>query len=528
MDLCRTALRAVVFMTPWVLLLILALMLLRRFLHRRISPRFFHLAWLILALRLAIPFDLSLPNAPVFVPLPDAVQSSAAFENAAVPQEIGEGSDAPAPPSALTAQTSPAASDNGIRLVHTVVPVVWAGGAAVFFLFHFSAYLLFMHKLRKTRTAASDPIHCEAKKAFGHPVRVYCSCAVQSPMLAGLFSPAVYLPAQGAAGDSLPYILAHEAAHARHGDTRTQFLILLAQSFHWFDPAVHLLARAAREDMEESCDEAVLFGQDILYRQSYASAVLNVLKASSRHGSAPVFSTAFTDGTSLKRRFCEMFSSSPKKRGTAALTALALLVAGISTLVGCGFTAASVVPLKAESVQKPVFTDTADKPQDADPFAPQQKTHGAETAPSDFDSAFVFPFADSVDYSISAPFTAHVEDNSPFAPHSGIDFAAEEGTEIRAISAGRAEIEPPTENAFECGRYLTVTQGDTTVLYAHCSRILVKDGEAVKPGDVIALVGSTGNATGAHLHLEVRKNGTPIDPSTVLSMQGALQSALSE
>ena len=49
-------------------------------------------------------------------------------------------------------------------------------------------------------------------------------------------------------------------------------------------------------------------------------------------------------------------------------------------------------------------------------------------------------------------------------------------------------------------------------LYGHCSQLLVEAGQRVRAGDIIALVGSTGNSTGPHLHFEVRLNGSYVDP----------------
>lgn len=54
-------------------------------------------------------------------------------------------------------------------------------------------------------------------------------------------------------------------------------------------------------------------------------------------------------------------------------------------------------------------------------------------------------------------------------------------------------------------------------LYAHCSKILVSEGQTVSAGDVIAEVGKTGWATGPHLHIEVIINGTPVDPLDYIS-----------
>ena len=63
------------------------------------------------------------------------------------------------------------------------------------------------------------------------------------------------------------------------------------------------------------------------------------------------------------------------------------------------------------------------------------------------------------------------------------------------------------------GNYVVISHGDgTTSLYAHMSSRAVSVGGVVNQGDVIGYVGSTGNSTGNHLHLEIRVNGTRVDP----------------
>ena len=67
------------------------------------------------------------------------------------------------------------------------------------------------------------------------------------------------------------------------------------------------------------------------------------------------------------------------------------------------------------------------------------------------------------------------------------------------------------------GYHLAINHGNSVVtLYAHCSKILVNEGDVVAKGDVIAFVGSTGRSTGPHLHFEVVSEGIPQDPRNYL------------
>lgn len=94
--------------------------------------------------------------------------------------------------------------------------------------------------------------------------------------------------------------------------------------------------------------------------------------------------------------------------------------------------------------------------------------------------------------------------------HEGIDVAASRGTQIRAADAGKVIF---------CGRLggygnmvVIKHEGVYRSVYAHASRILVSKGQFVERGQPIAAVGSTGRATGPHLHFEIRRGESPIDP----------------
>ncbi|MGB3495463.1 MAG: peptidoglycan DD-metalloendopeptidase family protein [Elainellaceae cyanobacterium] len=94
--------------------------------------------------------------------------------------------------------------------------------------------------------------------------------------------------------------------------------------------------------------------------------------------------------------------------------------------------------------------------------------------------------------------------------HSGIDFGASYGTIIRAADSGQV-IFAGWYGGY--GRAVIVNHGGgITTLYAHSSRLLVSEGATVEQGQAIAAVGSSGLSTGPHLHFEVRRNGSPINP----------------
>jgi murein DD-endopeptidase MepM/ murein hydrolase activator NlpD len=94
--------------------------------------------------------------------------------------------------------------------------------------------------------------------------------------------------------------------------------------------------------------------------------------------------------------------------------------------------------------------------------------------------------------------------------HDGIDIDGAEGEEVRAVAAGIV-VHSGSEGKY--GKTIVIDHGDgVTTLYAHASRLLVREGDRVDRGESIAEVGATGNAHGTHLHFEVRRDGHPVDP----------------
>ena len=106
----------------------------------------------------------------------------------------------------------------------------------------------------------------------------------------------------------------------------------------------------------------------------------------------------------------------------------------------------------------------------------------------------------------------------PKWPHYGLDFAADEGTKIKAMLDGVVTL--VESDLFYTGGTLIFDHGHgISTLYMHMEKILVKKGKKVKQGDIIGTVGSTGRATGAHLDVRLNWFDVRLDPATVLDIR---------
>lgn len=98
--------------------------------------------------------------------------------------------------------------------------------------------------------------------------------------------------------------------------------------------------------------------------------------------------------------------------------------------------------------------------------------------------------------------------------HTGLDIATSTGTPIQAAASGVVDF---ADWKGSYGKMVSIRHNDSVqTYYCHCSALYVSVGQHVNQGDVIAAVGSTGNSTGPHLHLEIRVNGSPRNPQNYL------------
>ena len=133
-----------------------------------------------------------------------------------------------------------------------------------------------------------------------------------------------------------------------------------------------------------------------------------------------------------------------------------------------------------------------------------------------FKNKFAIPIENAIITGVYG--SQRILNGKPKWPHYGLDFAADEGTKIKAMLDGIVTLAEP--DLFYTGGTLIFDHGHgISTLYMHMKKILIKKGQKVKQGDIIGTVGSTGRATGAHLDVRLNWFQTRLDPATVLDIK---------
>lgn len=317
-------------------------LILRRLMKKRYPARMVCVVWAILALRLLIPVQLTLPQAPVQV-MPRTsyvVQSDqTAFRQAGLPV-----TQTPARwVTGTQAQTLSAADTGTVKTVDItdILLTLWLAGVIACVLWQGIGYYRLIRSLKgKSRSVERADLHTILQEqcadlVIDREIPLQVSSAADCPMLAGFIHPTLYLPDERISRTDAAFIFRHELTHYKHGDLWLKLLLLAARCLHWFNPLVHLIARFAQEDIEAACDDAVVRGHDGAYRRAYGETILRSAIAQAQKRKALV-SCFGDDKKTLMRRFEGLFDKSVKKRGVALVVMIALLVGSLSCTIAVG------------------------------------------------------------------------------------------------------------------------------------------------------------------------------------------------
>ena len=325
----------------------LALFVLRKVLKKRYPARAICFVWAILAIRLLIPVQLTLPDPPVQITPPArTLYVTYNWDTEPADDPVGtvqaQQTQHELPRSAWMTESefetlqADGTWKNAIH-VDSVLAVIWVIGMLYQAFWQARDYRRYLRKLnQKAADVHSETLRAvlgEQKQLLGitREILLRVSGAADCPMLAGFVKPVLWLPDENLTAQEAMFIFRHELTHYKRGDLWLKLLLAAAKAVHWFNPLVYLMARFAQEDIELACDDAVVRGMDSAERRAYGETILRSAAAQVRRRALV---SCFTgDKKTLMRRFEGLFDKRAKKRGVALVVAVAVLVGTL----GCTF-----------------------------------------------------------------------------------------------------------------------------------------------------------------------------------------------
>lgn len=287
------------------------------FLAKRYSVTGRYYGWLIIVIGLIIPFRPQFKNPIVKVAVPDTANAVVLRPGTGIPVTV---------PDALTPSLT---NISWWR----VAAAVWLAGMAVFLCYHIVKHFRFLKLTAHWSENAADEQTLALLQTLKNQMGVsknidlkICD-SIGSPMMTGFTSPRILLPRASFPQDELRFILKHELVHYKRKDLWYKCLVLTAAAIHWFNPIVHLMAKAIDLQCELSCDAEVIRNTGAGVRQRYSETILGVVRRRSKQKTA--LSTNFYGGKKgMKKRIFSIMDMGRKKAGAAVLCCTLVLTLG--------------------------------------------------------------------------------------------------------------------------------------------------------------------------------------------------------
>lgn len=319
----------------WVIsscVLIVAVLVIRAVLGRRMGAGLRYALWALVLLRLILPVSIgeSFLSVQNFTPemeynRPPAVTVTQAVN--AAPDAAPVQAPAPQNENMNISYSMPDAGQPASLGMSTenIVTLIWVCGCALLAAYFAFVNLRFYFKLRARRM----PLGTDC------PLTVYSVEDITSSCLFGLIRPSIYVSAQTAkTGEELRHVLSHELAHYRHGDSLWAFCRCAVLALHWYNPLVWCAAVMSCRDSELFADAGAIRSLGESQRESYGTTLIKLSAGRRRGASLLCAATTMSGGKKALRERVTMIAKNPQ-----ATLAVILTVAVLAAVaVGCAFT----------------------------------------------------------------------------------------------------------------------------------------------------------------------------------------------
>ncbi len=323
-------------------LLILALLFGKQFLKNKISRQWQYYIWLVVVMRLLLPFgpEVSLMGT-AYQAVNQAISQAAPFPpQQQSPQNAPGGNFAPtvgaeqhnetvnSPADDVT--TAHALQDIGVLLINHIW-LVWLVAALGLLIRKITIYQGFAQYIKAGLTLVSDIERLDQlsivaeQSGIKKPIELCVNPLVSSPLLIGFFHPCIVLPSADIPEKDFRYIILHELMHYKRRDMFYKWLVQITVCLHWFNPLVHLMSREITKACEFSCDEAVLAKMGSGSAQDYGKTLLDAMAAVGKYKENLGAVTLSENKQLLKERLGAIMKFKKQSRSGKIMTAVLTL-----------------------------------------------------------------------------------------------------------------------------------------------------------------------------------------------------------
>lgn len=357
--------------------IILLLKLLSNKLNKRYAAKWKYWIWLLLAVRLLIPWSPTLPVQPIKIVIPEKewvvgqpsydygeknnfklqieneknqitskkesgqqeqLSTFLPAQNEALKQEVPSEQDISSEQELTVKQPVSKEIQIDFKTILHVAEIIWLAGMLGYLAYHVSGNLYSGKKLLRWARPANEALLEQVEEVleqntFPKRLRILVSNQVSGPMIVGIFKPKLYLEKKEYSNGELQFILQHELTHYRRKDLWYKVLLLIINAVHWFNPFVYTMRREAEGDLECSCDSVVMAKASKDARYIYANMILDT--AAHRSTNRQMLTSNFYGGKEeLKRRLSNILDVGKKKKGMFLFGALVLIAIVASGFIG--------------------------------------------------------------------------------------------------------------------------------------------------------------------------------------------------
>ncbi len=346
-------------------LLILVLLFGKRFLKDKISRQWQYYIWLVVILRLLLPFGPETNLLGVTCQALEGVMNQASFPRQQFLPDVPEAVSVPGADLVRDGESSNRLEEN-LTAVHPLretgelltsyIWLIWLVVSLVLLVRKVTIYQSFVRYIRDGLTPVSDMEMLDRLSVIAEgegvksPVELGVNPLISSPMLIGFFRPCIVLPASEYREEDFRYIVLHELTHYKRRDMFYKWLVQVTVCLHWFNPLVHLMSREITKACEFSCDEAVLAKTGDGSARDYGKTLLDAMAAVGKHMETPGAVTLSENKQLLKERLGAIMVY--QKRSRTVRMAAAALTLGVvfgAAFLGIYPVAAAGVPDSADT-----------------------------------------------------------------------------------------------------------------------------------------------------------------------------------